>query len=338
MFRIKLYHERLYSSYKFITAASCYTDKPIKDYSKIPNIPKNLLSHGCGEDSFLHSYNSIIVADGVGGGSEDANANVSLYSRLLVHNVAETIEALDDLNNLESILDIERLTPWLMIDNAYKRIPKNLLGSTTIALAMLNDNKIDIANLGDCGFLIYRYPFGIIMRSEEQQFSFNFPFQLGPKCKSTPLDCQNIRAYVQPNDLFLMASDGFFDNLYDEEISCALDHFFSTIYKRPMLYSFSSMASQPFTESVRAAFKKIMASEQKVEPIIQNVDISQQDLQTLSESLLKSAKEASFDQTRQSPFASKAIEEGLYCAGGKPDDITLVLGLVAKEEDSPDRR
>jgi protein phosphatase PTC7 len=39
-----------------------------------------------------------------------------------------------------------------------------------------------------------------------------------------------------------------------------------------------------------------------------------------------------------SPFQVKAIEEGLYFEGGKPDDVSVVVGLISLNEDSPSRR
>lgn len=45
--------------------------------------------------------------------------------------------------------------------------------------------------------------------------------------------------------------------------------------------------------------------------------------------LALTARRLSFDVTHNSPFAVKARENGLSAAGGKPDDITLVLLLIA---------
>jgi len=39
-----------------------------------------------------------------------------------------------------------------------------------------------------------------------------------------------------------------------------------------------------------------------------------------------------------SPFQVKAVEEGLYFEGGKQDDVTLVVGVILLDEDSPSRR
>jgi len=48
------------------------------------------------------------------------------------------------------------------------------------------------------------------------------------------------------------------------------------------------------------------------------------------------ARRLSFDRNHMSPFAQKAIEHGYDAKGGKPDDITVILAVVASVDiDSP---
>ncbi|KAK6014815.1 hypothetical protein OSTOST_19793 [Ostertagia ostertagi] len=51
-------------------------------------------------------------------------------------------------------------------------------------------------------------------------------------------------------------------------------------------------------------------------------------VQEVCNALALTARRLSFDVTHNSPFAVKAREHGLSAAGGKPDDITLVLLLI----------
>jgi hypothetical protein len=57
-----------------------------------------------------------------------------------------------------------------------------------------------------------------IFRSEEQQHSFNYPFQLGTSSKDSPEDTQSYVLKIQAGDIVVMGSDGLFDNVFDEEI------------------------------------------------------------------------------------------------------------------------
>lgn len=55
---------------------------------------------------------------------------------------------------------------------------EGILGSSTALLALLRDDELRIANIGDCVLLIIRAG-DLLFRSTEQQHSFNFPVQLG---------------------------------------------------------------------------------------------------------------------------------------------------------------
>jgi hypothetical protein len=156
-------------------------------------------------------------------------------------------------------------------------------------------DELRIANIGDCGLMIIRggEP---IFRSEEQQHSFNFPFQLGTVSKDTPKDTQSFVVKIQEGDIVILGSDGLFDNVFDEEI----------------------------VDIVEAYTKaKVIDS----------------DPQMMADALLKRAREVAEDSRfASSPFQSRAIQEGFYYQGGKIDDMTVLVGVIRFEEDSPDRR
>jgi serine/threonine protein phosphatase PrpC len=94
---------------------------------------------------------------------------------------------------------------------------ENLVGSTTACLAVLREDELRIANLGDCAVLVIRGP-EIVLRTPEQQHSFNFPFQLGTGSKDSPKDAMIFTLKVKEGDVVVVASDGLFDNLFDDEI------------------------------------------------------------------------------------------------------------------------
>ena len=57
-----------------------------------------------------------------------------------------------------------------------------------------------------------------IFRSEEQQHSFNFPYQLGTSSRDSPKDTQSFTVIIQEGDIVILGSDGLFDNVFDEDI------------------------------------------------------------------------------------------------------------------------
>lgn len=54
---------------------------------------------------------------------------------------------------------------------------------------ILCQDELRIANIGDCGISVIRRN-DYIFRSEEQQHSFNFPYQLGTASFDSPSDAQ----------------------------------------------------------------------------------------------------------------------------------------------------
>jgi hypothetical protein len=71
--------------------------------------------------------------------------------------------------------------------------------------------------VGDCGTVVIRHG-DFLFRTEEQVHSFNFPFQLGTSGLDHPQSAQRFNIKLQHGDIVIMASDGVFDNLFDEEI------------------------------------------------------------------------------------------------------------------------
>ena len=67
--------------------------------------------------------------------------------------------------------------PTYILQQAYNRV--NAVGSATALVAILNQNELSIANIGDSGFLVIRFKNGepyCPHKSKEQQHAFNIPF------------------------------------------------------------------------------------------------------------------------------------------------------------------
>jgi len=127
------------------------------------------------------------------------------------------------------------------------------IGSATACLVALHPMKSELlaANVGDSGFIIIRRlgsnpsamgtldamgaktPEGssghhVAFRSPQQLRAFNAPFQLGrapdslpgepDKRFETPHDAAYVRVPIQADDIIVLATDGLYDNLTEEEV------------------------------------------------------------------------------------------------------------------------
>ncbi|KAI9327062.1 phosphatase 2C-like domain-containing protein [Zopfochytrium polystomum] len=247
------------------------------------------------------------VADGVGGWAEIKGANPALYSRKIMHYVSEQLEAFDDITNCDyDINDYYTIDPKKVLTKAFDltkmdAIREGLVGSTTAMVCILRDDELRVCTIGDCGLLVIRDG-EAIFRSEEQQHSFNFPYQLGTGSRDTPGDALAYLIKVREGDLVVLGTDGIFDNVFDDEIL--------EIVKKTAASAAPALLHRP-----------------RIDP------------QRTADALLAKAREVAEDSKfGNSPFQARAIQEGLYYQGGKLDDATVLTGLIRLSEDSPDRR
>lgn len=100
---------------------------------------------------------------------------------------------------------------------------KKTVGSSTACIVTLKDGELNSANLGDSGFMLIRMTSNNMKdiqyyKTKEQQFSFNFPYQLGARSSNKAEDADVVSIPVQPNDIIILGTDGLFDNLDDARI------------------------------------------------------------------------------------------------------------------------
>jgi serine/threonine protein phosphatase PrpC len=86
-----------------------------------------------------------------------------------------------------------------------------------MCVVALNNDELQAVNLGDSGFMIIRDA-QVVLRSREQQHSFNYPFQLGSSGQDRPDMCDRYAIEVRVNDIIVLGTDGLFDNLFDKAI------------------------------------------------------------------------------------------------------------------------
>ncbi|KAI8602828.1 phosphatase 2C-like domain-containing protein [Dissophora ornata] len=302
-------------NYVFAHGASGFAKNPGKAPTLTPEEDHAYFSVQVGEDSYFSRHDALGVADGVGGWS---GANPALYSRKLMHYAFLELEKYDNIEE-DAFYDYFNVNPVNILEKSYEQSARDakkegLIGSSTACLAILRDDELRIANLGDCGVSVIRRN-EFIFRTEEQQHSFNYPYQLGTGSTDIPTDAQVFTVKVESGDIVVMGTDGIFDNLFDEDILEEVVRCVSGVDP--------NQNQNPYGTDKPAA----ILSSKGIEPSV------------ISDALAKRAKSVSEDTRHHgSPFQSRAMQEGLYFQGGKQDDMSVLVAIIKVAEDSPDRR
>jgi protein phosphatase PTC7 len=259
------------------------------------------------EDSCFVSHCALGVADGVGGMANyaDHGMNSAAFAADLMQLARDAcLTGEEQCASFPSIPPEERALNAVRVANEKARS----FGASTIAVAVVSQGTIGVANLGDSGFMILRRGrhrrLEIVSRSREQHHRWNCPYQLtrlpqsltekfpGFSC-DLPDDCQRYSARLHSGDLVLMFSDGLKDNLHDYEIL--------HIAERSLTPMVSQLLGMPkYTTAPEA----------------------------LAQALVQAAHERSCDPKARVPFGAYCREHGLSHEGGKMDDITVVVAWV----------
>ena len=187
------------------------------------------------------------VADGVGEW-ETFGLDPGLFPKELMKNFrSEFIQISEQINKITNE-EIPNLLKNCLNEAFIKT--KNY-GSSTVLLGLNKDNKIYTIAIGDSGFIVFRSRkdkeanLVEVFRSIEQQHAFNCPYQLAcfPKeidydillkkgfgsfvsllkrsnlsIQDLPQDAHVQEFEIEPNDIIIAATDGLFDNLFDQDI------------------------------------------------------------------------------------------------------------------------
>ncbi|KAM0793290.1 hypothetical protein ACM66B_000750 [Microbotryomycetes sp. NB124-2] len=273
------------------------------------------LSISVGEDAYFLRADSLGVADGVGGWSRHAGANPARWSRKLMHHCSSELARYDNVDD-ELFLRYYEVDPVEVLQVAFEKSlseckEEGIVGSSTALLAVLRNDELRLANMGDCTCSVIRGN-DYIFRSEEQQHAFNYPVQIGTNSKDTPTkNAQRFNIKVQKDDIVILSSDGLLDNIFDYDLLEEVNRFVAASRGGP---NSSRHPSQRFT-------------------------LNRFSPQAVSEALSRRAQSVYEDpHAIASPFQQRAVEEGIYFTGGKRDDITTVVAVVGELEPSADRR
>ncbi|KAK8048628.1 hypothetical protein PG994_010358 [Apiospora phragmitis] len=254
------------------------------------------------------------VADGVGGWEESGVDPADFSHSFCDYMALAAYESKPD--------DVRPLTAKALMQKGYddvchdKSIPAG--GSTACVAVVSEDGVMDVANLGDSGFVHLRLN-GVHHSSEAQTHAFNTPYQLSiiPPTMRLPKDADVTAHELRHGDVLVFASDGLWDNLFDQDVL--------RIVSRVMTGSGAWKATDGGIRVVEdlAPYVQAPDSAQKAATLQSAIAID----------ITATAKRASMDQRLDGPFAKEVQKyyPGEDWHGGKTDDICVIVVVVSED-------
>ncbi|KAL8387760.1 hypothetical protein RB595_009689 [Gaeumannomyces hyphopodioides] len=207
-------------------------------------------------------------------------------------------------------------------------------GGSTAVVGMLNpDGTLEVANLGDSGFVQLRAN-AVHAASVPQVHAFNTPFQLsvippsimarmavfgGAQLSDMPRDAEVTRHALRHGDVLVFASDGVWDNLFNQDIL------------RVVCRAMASVGAWEATEQGTRVKPDLSALTLPV--AAEGAEPSTTTLQSLlATQITAAAKAASVNTKLDGPFAKevKKYYPRETWRGGKIDDICVVVAVVSE--------
>ncbi|KAJ1298411.1 hypothetical protein BS78_01G451000 [Paspalum vaginatum] len=159
-----------------------------------------------GEDAYFIACDGWFgVADGVGQWSFEG-INAGLYSREL-------------MDGCKKIVTEAQGAPGMSTEEVLAKAADESRspGSSTVLVAHFDGQVLHASNIGDSGFLVIRNG-EVYKKSNPMTYGFNFPLQI--EKGDDPLKLvQKYAIDLQEGDVIVTASDGLFDNVYEEEVA-----------------------------------------------------------------------------------------------------------------------
>ncbi|XP_051138300.1 probable protein phosphatase 2C 71 isoform X2 [Andrographis paniculata] len=163
--------------------------------------PSKVLSGG--EDAyFIAGQTWMGVADGVGLWSLEGT-RPGVFAKELTR-TCERLVSVGNINNPVELLDLSA---------SETHCP----GSSTILIAHFDGQTLNVANVGNSGFIILRNG-TVYKRSSPMFHAFYFPLQVEGGEEPSRM-AELYRVDLEDDDVIVIATDGLLDNLYDLEIS-----------------------------------------------------------------------------------------------------------------------
>ncbi|KFY23712.1 hypothetical protein V493_05694 [Pseudogymnoascus sp. VKM F-4281 (FW-2241)] len=268
------------------------------------------------------------VADGVGGWA-DSGVDPADFSHGLCDYMAY------EANNYDAESQ-GPLSAMALMQEGYNDVVKDKSiragGSTACVAIAKGDGTLDVANLGDSGFLQLRLN-AVHYNSEPQTHAFNTPYQLaiipramrmmtqafgGTQLNDMPKDSAVSKHSVRHGDVLVFATDGVWDNLSSWDIL--------------RLVSRLMVGADAWTHSDDGIMVNEGLSDYIRKDITEGTDQAQS-LQTfLAIGIASAAKAASINRRIDGPFAKEVQKHYPHemWTGGKVDDICVVVAVVVE--------
>ncbi|CAI7591184.1 unnamed protein product [Penicillium bialowiezense] len=288
------------------------------------------------------------VADGVGGWTE-SRVDPADFSHGLCGYMAHTAQTWHE--------PAEALRPKTLLQAGYDAVvddPTIRAGGSTASVGVaLPDGRVELANLGDSGSVLLRRA-AVHSYSVPQTHGFNTPFQLsvipprmraqanvfgGAFLEDFPKDASVTNVQMQHGDVLMLATDGVFDNLNNQDI-------LKLITSRMVMTGAwtATESGVGVSDNLRAlaapggladALPAPPGSPMKEsdEALVDGVTLQS----LLASTIAGEAKKASVDYRRDGPFAKEAQRyyPGDYYRGGKVDDICVVIVVAVDDSAAP---
>ncbi|PKS06351.1 hypothetical protein jhhlp_007099 [Lomentospora prolificans] len=277
------------------------------------------------------------VTDGVGGWVE-SNVDPADFS----HAFCDYMAAQAYYHGTEADQPKEHLTARRLMEKGYSDVLHDrsiTAGGSTACVAIASpDGCLDVANLGDSGYIILRLN-GVHAYSQPQTHDFNTPYQLsaippimlsrmamfgGRGFSDMPRDADVTHKCLQHGDVVVFATDGVWDNLFNQDILHVASAIMTSTGAWQMTDGGSIRVSTELAKYVKAP--EGPAEEAGALPL--------RTLQsTLATSITAAAKRASLDRKLDSPFAKevRTTYPNERWDGGKVDDICVVVAIVCED-------
>lgn len=268
----------------------------------IPHINKR---HRHGEDASFILSDSIGVFDGVGSSfDKEAGVDPGKYARKLARDVKK------NLNNTK-INSLEKAVGTAVSCNKRK-------GSSTVCLAKLFENKLDIFNLGDSGLLLIPL-LGPTFEVRKLQHGFNSPFCVSDDCRDQLKLAVKDQKLLQDGDVIVMATDGLWDNMEMNDIEKIVKKHRKSWPVQP------TGDRKPSNDSGHVVRRTL----REYNPSYLSRPLGPK-MMELARELAITACTLSHSRTVKSPFYREYIKETRSPLGrsyGKKDDITVIISV-----------
>ncbi|KAK4988076.1 Protein phosphatase 2C 7 [Elasticomyces elasticus] len=322
--------------------------------------PSNELPHhfnrkerpASGQDSFFASYigSSAIgdhgdvafgVVDGVGGW-QDSGIDPADFAHGLCGYMTKAAVQWDEKSE-------GGLRPGKILDIGYQAVvqDKRISGGGSTASVATADRKgrMEVANLGDSGFLLLR-PASISALSHPQTHAFNTPYQLSkipqrmlaqqsifggsPVFSELPQQADISNHQLRHGDVIIFATDGVWDNLNaSDTLRIVMNQMRDAgAWVQPSDASRSPEGKESHEVIVGNSLRNLTTiggtERNSLAPTVQAL---------LALAIVGEAKAASQDLRRDGPFAREVQRwyPGENYRGGKVDDICVVVAVVVEE-------